>query len=430
MILTGDKKINIALIALVGLNILACIICLLYDKMVYQDFLGQWKLCAYALRGIDPYPLIGVEVPEVKELGIIPAKWGTTPYGLLLGNLFYAGFLAMSTAELIPSTPLSIGKDLKAYREINSTLEPAEIYFIVLNIIILLTTAIIIFNYFKKFSRKFAWGSTFLSIFSFAQLIPLTNTGNASSVVCCLLIMICFLQENYPKLAGIFLALAMVKPQMALIFCLTLLLMRRFKILCIAAAIDIAAWLIVSLMVHTSPIVLLTEFLSADTGGAKSYAGIFTLFTASDHHLAMVLSMLAGIIYVCIGHKFLSDCKISAFKFFPACIASTFWCYSFYNDFYILILPAIVCAYVMLESKEVAIPFSAAMFMTFGVFIWMFSLLEIPTIFGNFDLQGLFSLNSVPDYVVQTWVIRTFFESMLILIGIYLCRRLKNIGIC
>ena len=97
---------------------------------IYQDFLGQWKLCAYALRGIDPYPLIGVETPAVKELGIIPAYWGTTPYGLLLGNLFYAGFLAMATATLIPSTPDSINKDLTAYREINSALEPAEICFV------------------------------------------------------------------------------------------------------------------------------------------------------------------------------------------------------------------------------------------------------------------------------------------------------------
>ena len=221
----------------------------------------------------------------------------------------------------------------------------------------------------------------------------------------------------------------MVKPQVALIFCLPLLLMRRFKILFIAAAIDIAAWLIVSLMVNTSPITLLTEFVAAGAGGDKSYAGIFTLFTASNHNLAMELSMLAGIIYVCICHKFLSGCKISAFKFFPACIAATFWSYSFYNDFYILILPVIICVYVMIESRDFAIPFGSALFMTFGVFFWMFFLFNrtISELLGVVDWNTLLSLNTVPNYVVHTWITRTFFESLIILIGLYLCRRLRNI---
>lgn len=416
-----------ALLTLVALNFLGCLIYLYGNTSSYNDFLGQWKLCAYALRGIDPYPIIGAEVPAIKELGIIPEDWGTTPYGLLLGNLFYAGFLAMSTAAQIPSTPMTIGKDLTAYRATNATFEPAEIYFIVINGILLLATAIIIFQTFKNLSHKFALPACLLAIFSTAQLIPLVNTGNASSIICCLLILISFLQEDHPKLSGILLAFAMVKPQLALIFCLTLLLMRKFKIIFIAAAIDIAAWLIVSLMVNTSPIVLLTEFLSTGAGGAKSYAGIFTLFTASNHSLAMGLSMLAGIIYVCIGYKFLSECKISAFKFFPACIAATFWCYSFYNDFYILTLPAIVCVYVMIESKDFAIPFGAAMFMTFGVFLWMLLLAKINELLGVVDWNTLLNINSVQNYVVHTWITRTFFEVVVILSGLYLCRRLKNI---
>lgn len=421
------SKIKSALIILVSLNFLGCLIYLCVDMMDYQDFLGQWKLCAYALHGVDPYPLIGAAVPAIEELGIIPTYWGTTPYGLLLGNLFYPGFLPMSTASFIPSTPLSIDEDFKAYREINSTLEPAEIYFIVINVIIFLATAIVIFQTLKNLSHQLALNACLLSIFSFSWLMPLKHTGNASGIICCILILICLLQESHPKLSGILLAFAMVKPQLALIFCLTLLFMRRFKIIFIAATIDIAAWLIVSFMTKTSPIVLLTEFLATGAGGNKSYAGIFTLFTASDHNLAMGLSMLVGIIYVCIGYKFLSGCKISTFKFFPACIAATFWCYSFYNDFYILILPAIVCVYIMIESKEIAIPFGSAMFMTFGVFLWILFLAKIDDMLGVVDWNTLLSLNSVPNYVVQTWITRTFFEGVVILIGLYLCRRLKNI---
>ena len=411
--MSTDRKINVALIALVALNILACIIGWLKIPHLYQDLLGQWKLCAYALRGIDPYPLIGVETPAVEELGIIPKYWGTTPYGLLLGNLFYAGFLEMSTVSFSP----------------NAALEPPEIYFIALNAIFLLVTTVIIFQTLKNLSNKLAWTSALLAIFSFPLLIPLKNTGNASSIICCMLILIGFWHEKYPKLSGILLAFAMVKPQLALIFCVTLLLMRRFRILLIAAAIDIAAWLIVSFITQTSPLVLLTEFLATGAGGDKSYAGIFTLFTASDHHLAMGLSMLAGIIYVCIGHKLLSECKISVFKFFPACIALTFWCYSFYNEFYILILPVIVCVYVMIESKKIAIPFVSALFMTIGIFFWMYFVLNgtISKLIGVVDWNALLSLTSVEDFVVHTWIMRTLFESGVILIGAYLCLRLKNI---
>lgn len=425
--MSSDKKINLALIALVGLNVLACEIYLICSTSAYQDFLGQWKLCAYALRGIDPYPLVGVETSVIDELGIIPKYWGTTPWGLLLGNLFYLGFLEMTTAAFIPTTSVSLGSDLKAYREINFAYEPAEIYFILLNVLLMFTIAVIMFKLFKPISRKLAWTASLLAIFSFAQLIPLIGTGNASSIVCCLLILICLLQENYPKLSGILLAFAMVKPQLALIFCLTLLLMRRFKIIFIAAAIDIIAWLIVSFMTETSPLILLTEFLATDIGGSINYSGIFTLFTASNYKLAMYLSMVAGITYVLIGHRFLKDCKICAFKFIPACIASTFWCYSFYNDFYILILPAIVCVYIMIETREIKIPFSLALFMTFGVFLWMISLGEISNLLDNVDWNSLLSLNVKPEYVVKTWITRTFFESVAIIIGVYLFRRLKNI---
>lgn len=421
------SKINAALIVLVGINILAWIIFLFKIPFIYQDFLGQWKLCAYTLQGINPYPLIGAETPTVKELGIIPANWGTTPYGLLLGNLFYAGFLAMKTAARIPTAPMTINKELTAYHATNSALEPAEIYFIVINVIFLLATAIIIFQKLKPLSKKLALSACLLSIFSAVQLIPLESTGNASGIICCILILICFLQEDNPKLAGILLAFAMVKPQIALPFCLTLLLMRQFKIIFIAAVIDVAAWLIVSFMFETSPLILLNEFLATGAGGSTSYAGIFTLFTAADHNLAMKLSMLAGIIYIFVGYKFLSDCKISAFKFFPACIASTFWCYSFYNDFYIFILPTIVCVFLMIELKKIAIPFGAIMFMTFGIAFWMFFLKEFNEILGVVDWKTLLSLNSVQGYVVSTWIMRTFFEGVIILIGLYLCRRLKNI---
>lgn len=64
------------------------------------DFHGQWALCAYTLRGIDPYPIIGLTTPTLEDIGIIPAAWSTTPWGLILGNFFYPGFMTLDFGGL------------------------------------------------------------------------------------------------------------------------------------------------------------------------------------------------------------------------------------------------------------------------------------------------------------------------------------------
>ena len=81
----------------------------------------------------------------------------------------------------------------------------------------------------------------------------------------------------------------------------------------------------------------------------------------------------------------------------------------------------------MIKSRDFVIPFGAALFMTFGIFIWMIFFAKINSLLGVVDLNALFGLNSVKNYVIATWITRTFFEVVVILIGLYLCRRLKNI---
>lgn len=316
---------------IVLLNIYCCVDFYFSEGKIYQDFLGQWKLCAYALHGIDPYPLIGIEKPLIDSIGIVPLKWNTTPWGLLLGNLFYPGFLPMKIARTIPRTASSITHELKLHHH----LEAAEIYFAIINLIALLAVA---FTFSITFKNP---AIVLLSIFSVYFMIPLIVTGNADGIISCFLILSCLLWDKYPKITGLLLAFAMIKPQNALIFCFEFLLLRQFQIVFIAAVIDVVAYLLVSLMTKTNPVKLMKEFLFSGSDNEYAYYGIFTPLLPPK--ISMYSSMIFGVLYVGIFHCLMSECSI--FRFVPVCIAATFWCYSFYNGFYVLILPIAVYVY-------------------------------------------------------------------------------------
>ena len=281
---------------LFALNLIAIV--LLVDRGIFfDDFTGQWQLCAYALRGIDPYPLIGIETPPIEELGAIPRGWGTAPWGLLLGNFFYAGFLK---------------------------LDAAQAFFFVLNLMWLILTASL---FFVK-TRELSTAAMFLCSAGF--LIAMC-TGNAGGMICAILLICSLIAESLPIFAGVLLAMAMVKPQVALAFCVLFLIRRQWKLLITAALIDLAAWLGSAMLVDRSPLVLLQEFFAANVGGGSQFSGIFTLLLDNPMH-AMLLSMAVGAAFI----AFLRTTD-------AACLASAFWSYSYFNEFYALTLPAANC---------------------------------------------------------------------------------------
>lgn len=321
------------------------------------DFRGQWALCAYTLHSIDPYAITGLKTPLIEEIGIIPAIWSTTPWGLILGNFFYPGFLNVGDAAQ---------------------------YFWVLNLLILLITGFVLRNHFR-------FGAIILPAFLGGFLIS-AYFGNAGAVICCLLILSCLWAEELPILAGVLLSLAMIKPQIALPICFAMLLKKYFKVLVVAALIDFAAWGIAALITNQTPINLLTEFLSINTGGGVAFAGLFTLAFTENLSLAMGLSMLAGILFIWLtfrDEKFFWAC--------PACLATTFFAYSFHNEFFILILPALFCIDLAARTDSKIFWLSAFAFMSWGVFVLFL-------ILGDF------------------WLTRTIFALIMILIGFLMAK--------
>lgn len=283
----------------VALNVIS--IGLLLDRGIFfDDFNGQWRLCAYTLQSIDPYPIIGVEPAPVESIGPIPKGWGTSPWGLLLGNAFYFGFL-----------PLPL----------------AKIFFVALNLILLALTA----RAWYVATDRNAWA---LILFACpASLIISTVTGNAGGLVCCLLLLCLLTCDRRPILTGVLLSLAMVKPQTALAFCVLFAFQRRFKVLLTAAMIDLGAWIGSARIVERTPVELLKEFFGANIGGGSQFSGLFTLLCDSSS-TAMMLSMAAGVAFIWALRQ----------KNWAPCMASAFWSYTYFNEFYLLALPALSAA--------------------------------------------------------------------------------------
>ena len=201
-----DKFLPSAAAIILLFNLLADAIMLIIPPKSIDalDLVGQRRLCAYVLRGVDPFPFIGTTPPPLlTDVGSIPQNFGTSPWGLVLGNIFYPAFLPIETAAC---------------------------YFFALSVIVLLATAFVVCKEAKQISARLTEVAIAMFILPAPFIISL-YWGNAGSILCCLLLIGCVECDRRPILTGVLLSLAMIKPQTALPFCIWFLLERRWRIL-------------------------------------------------------------------------------------------------------------------------------------------------------------------------------------------------------
>ena len=361
------------------------------DGMVWNDFPTHWRICAYTLRGIDTYALRGSE-DFLPEIGYIYSGFHASPWGCLLQNICFGGFLSF---------------------------EGAKIYFLAVNALVLIAASCLL-------SRKIAAISPGLSVTAFVMSLLSTEFyvsvrgGNIGGVICAFLVMAWLLCDDHPYISGILIAFAMIKPQVALIVCIAMLLMRKIKPLVTGAIIDISAWGIVSLMTGNGMIELLREFMfMSNPQGVKflPFAGIFTLLI-DDFFASILMSMLAGIIFVVVLFYFLPKNMPEMFKMYPAFMAVTFWSYSYANDRYVMILPALLCFFLMLRSSGTlrVLWLICGMWCSFALIIW------------TAMLYMFMFLNPALSYEYSAKVCsRTVYELVVIVIGIFICVELRRI---
>ena len=338
------------------------------------DFSVQWQICLSILKGIDIYPLRGT--------GVLYKGFHASPWGCLLENIFYGGFLSFDNAI---------------------------VYFIVVNIITIIAASYVLYVKVREILPELGIYALIASIMSNSFFTPIFSNVNAGGMICAFLVIAWAVCDEHPVISGILIGFAMVKPQSAMPLCLLLLFTRRFMPLIIGAIIDISAWAAVSFMVNKNMIEILKEFLFTKTDWY--WGGIFTL--AFDNFMAaMLASMLLGIIFIYLLIRFLPSNMPEFFKAYPAFMTPMFWCYDSGNDFYMLIVPALLCLWLMLIlSGKIRIFWwiSAAYLLTPVINI-------LRRIFGG--IAGN-----------TAWIIiKTFYSAGIILLGIFIYMAIRQLN--
>jgi len=281
-----------------------------------DDFYGQWLICKYFLKGINPYIQISPDTLELYGLEPIPSGWGTSPWGCLLGQLFYAGWLPFAAAK---------------------------IWFISLYVIVYLLVCVCLI-YLYPFKKKY-----FITLFAVglvSWLFPILH-GNIGGTICLLLIMALEIKYHHNILAGLLLAFSLIKPQTSLLFCLYFLFQRNFKVLFVAAFIDILAWYVVATHLNSGMLEILRQMFESNVGCGNQYNGIMTFLAPAlaDFSSTMYLSMVVGIVYSIILYIFIcrNYGRNGFVAYLPFCVATSFWCYSWGNELTVLLPVAAFC---------------------------------------------------------------------------------------
>lgn len=234
----------------------------------FYDWEEHWKASAYVLRGIEPFDAVHKAV--LPEVGKMMENYISVPWSYLLSTIMAPGFLPMGIAKVY-----SIG------------------FFIAL-IIGIIFCMNRIFSLLFNDAQPLVIG---LFILAYPKLTAVWIQGNNALLVSAfLLYALCAVLYEKDILAGAFMGFAMVKPQVALLFFIPLLFMKRFKTIATAAIIVIGTWIITCIILNENIIDTLTMTMERGMNqtGDTRYAGIMTLFTLFGFSRGAVMKMSMG----------------------------------------------------------------------------------------------------------------------------------------
>lgn len=321
----------------------------------FVDIDTYWRNTAYAIRGYD--------LRRVAEDGIIVDSIGRMgaaiimPWGRLLANLIYPGFL-----------PLRV----------------VRIYYYVILLGSMVMTGWLIHRWMKK---EFPSFSNILLTVALV-LMPLywddaLDTGNMGGVLCMFIIMAVFLLDEHPVWASFLLAMACIKPQNVGLFLLVLLIRKKWKILFGTGGFALGGWALSELYVricgmlreavivaHAQEAVPVREVSSEAAQIINGYAGngqgssndffMYGIFSKMLEHgwnsyQVLIASACLGIVFTCamlflLRKTKLSDSMVAAFA--VAALGSVFWCYKTPCDEVIMILCNLLVVYYWTASGQ------------------------------------------------------------------------------
>lgn len=369
----------------------------------FYDYHEHWKASAYIMNGIDPFT--AVKAPRNLEIGQMMENFISVPWSYLMTTIMAPGFLPYSIAQIYGMA-----------------------FFVVLVVF-----DIICLN--KIFDKVFySHEPLLIGIFILAmpRLAAVWIQGNNAIMVSSFLIyMLYFILEDKEYVAAVFLAFAMVKPQVALLFCIPLLFKKKFKTIIVAAVIVLACWMVTLIILQKSPweSISLTLERGMNQEGDTRYAGIMNFLTlyGLSRGTVMKMSMAVGIAIELTAVIFLMKKRKTdspkfniLIVFAVTSIVSSLWMYSSPGDY---VVQGVMILLLISYYKHLSDDSSTSTGKRIGVFVLILIAYKyIDHIFG-FALKYIFKDNF---FVADTYS-NNFMDLCFLFIVFFLCRNTMEI---
>lgn len=284
------------------------------------------------------------------------------PYGRIIGNLVIPGYLPYSVARIYYFT-LMLLVVLLISREIFTYLQERKV--------------------FENDRRRIVATICVISIpwyWSDALI-----TGNIGGILALFCVLSAFYIKRHENVAALLLALAMIKPQIGLIFLFALFLKKEFRLFIKVVLIDVGSWIAYSgysfvvmkvnarrnqIPIESVNFANLSDITNTVSGYSASsvnqgtqegawyfYYGLFNPLISKGVpvYIVLILSALAGAAFI-IAMLFLirKDRELAndyVLLFSITALASLFWCYKSQSDAIVLILCNLIVLY-LIKQKD------------------------------------------------------------------------------
>lgn len=325
---TLKNKQTTPLLAILLFCTVICVALIFYLGYPMGDLLGQWKICAYTLKGMDPFALAISGEKPIEAIGTIPPSFSTVPWACTLGNVFYPGFLSF---------------------------EVAQIYITILQLVVCAVSVIIVYNKCKEYTDSNLLLLIILMFVGHFCFVYSWTLGNNGAIISLLIIDAICISEKHPYICGVLIAFAMVKPQIAAIICIVFLLNKQWKPIVVGAVIDILGWVATSVITSTPFMTLFNECMTSGTSSERHYYGVLSplTFLGIDETIVLGLCAVTGITYTIVLWYYLKKKGIDSTiaTYVPACIASTIWIYKNGPDYMMVVIASLMFICICLNKK-------------------------------------------------------------------------------
>ena len=296
---------------------------LIFDGLYLWDARLRWQECAYVLHGLNPFDVMHSRVPSIESIGWVDASLGgTVPWAYVLGNVINPGFLPYSAMC---------------------------VYILALDFIAPLVTVLCMGRFLLRHryvQDKYMAGLASLLVFAPSMWANAVLFGNQSGIVCCCVILSMCVLEDSETLAGLLLAVAMCKPQVAFVFLFPLLCKKHWKAITVTSGTVLGSWLLAAILTESSPISMLTDIMNQGLSYNTSYYGLFNFLLGFgiSTKVVLLLDVAAGGVILLAAAAWMFRKKLDndwLLWYAVTAVVSVMWFYKQSHDYIILALPAI-----------------------------------------------------------------------------------------